>query len=82
MNTQQHAGREERFVRRYEYDDRHVVAVDLPVAGESVEVEAVDETAIVVIDLGDEVVETDVELPGAAERVDATNGVVTVEVAK
>lgn len=82
MSTQQHVSREDRLVRRYEYDDRWIVAVDLPVSEEVVAVDVVDETAIAVIDLGDEVVETDIDLPGAAQRAEADNGVITVEVAK
>ena len=80
--SQTHVGREERFVRRYERADRWVVAADLPVDGEALDVDVVDDTAIVVMDHGDRVREAELSLPGPATAVETNNGVLTVEVAK
>lgn len=86
MSQQQHAGGDERFVRRYEYDDSVVVAVDFGVADDEVDVDVVGSTAIVVVDAGDSVTETEFELPGTGrdtEPVVAThNGVLTITVPK
>ncbi|MFB6126801.1 MAG: Hsp20/alpha crystallin family protein [Halolamina sp.] len=80
--SQTHVDREERFVRRYEREDRWVVAADLPVEGEALDVDTVGDTAIVVMDHGDRVQEVELSLPGAATTVETNNGVLTVEVPK
>jgi HSP20 family molecular chaperone IbpA len=88
MSQQLHAGGDERFVRRYEYDDSVVVAVDFGVADDAVDVDVVGSTAIVVVDTGDRVTETEFELPGTdtdtdTDTVVAThNGVLTITVPK
>ena len=78
MSQQQFAGGNERFLRRYEYDDEWVVAVDLDVADDAVDVDVVGGTAIVVVETDDRVAETEFELPGPAAKVDVNNGVLLI----
>lgn len=78
MNQQQFAGGNERFVRRYDYGDSWAVAAELGVADETVDVDVVGRTAIVVVEADGRVSETEFDLPGDAERVDVNNGVLTI----
>jgi acyl-coenzyme A synthetase/AMP-(fatty) acid ligase len=78
MKSQQFAGGNERFVRRYDYGDGWAVAADLGVADEAVDVDVVGRTAIVVVDAGGRVSETEFELPGEAAHIDVNNGVLTI----
>lgn len=78
MSRQIFAGNEERFLRRYEYDEEWVVAADLGVADDAVSVDVVGQTAIVVADVDDEVHEAEFELPGEDAAVSVKNGVLTV----
>lgn len=82
MNTQQFAGANDRFLRRYEYDDSWIVAADLGVADDAVDVDILGTTAILVVDTGDRVTETEFELPGTDADVAIQNGVLTITVAK
>lgn len=82
MDTNQSTSREERFLRRYEYDDRWVVAADLPVDDDAVDVDVVGTTAILVVDHGDRVTETEFELPGPAVSIEVENGVLTITIQK
>jgi HSP20 family molecular chaperone IbpA len=82
MSTHQFARRDDRFLRRYEYDDSWVVAGDLGVTDDAVSVDVVGTTAIVVIDDGETVSETEFELPGPDAAVSLNNGVLTVTVQK
>ena len=82
MSFQQSTSRDERFLRRYEYDDSWVVAADLNVRDGDVDVDIVGETAILVIDHGDRVTETEFELPGEDAAVSLNNGVLTITVEK
>lgn len=82
MRTHNHATRDDRFARRYEYDDHTVVVVDLPYDDEQVSVDVVGTTVIVVLENGESVQETEFELPGPAETVDLQNGVLTVTIEK
>jgi HSP20 family molecular chaperone IbpA len=82
MSTKQFAGADDRFLRRYEYDDSWVIAADLGVADEDVDVDVVGTTAIVVVDAGDRVAETEFELPGTDADVSVQNGVLTITVEK
>ncbi|WP_299332931.1 DUF7127 family protein [Haloplanus sp.] len=75
MNDQQHAGESETFVRRYDYNDEWVIAADVGVGGDHLDVDVVDDTAIVVVD-GETEVELD--LPGSVDGVDTNNGVLEV----
>jgi len=80
MNSAQSIGGE-RLLRRYEYEDRWVVAADLGV-DDDVSVDTVGSTAIVVVDHGDDVSEVEVDLPRTADSASVTNGVLTIEVEK
>jgi len=82
MTQTQTAGRDGRFVRRYEYDDHWLLAVDLPVDDEQVDVDLVGSTAILVIDHGDRLSEAEFDLPGAGDTFAVNNGVLTITVDK
>ncbi|MEA1932128.1 MAG: Hsp20/alpha crystallin family protein [Euryarchaeota archaeon] len=82
MTQSQTADHDDRFVRRYEYDDHSLLAVDLPVGDEQVDVDVVGSTAILVIDHGDRLSEMEFELPGTDPEVTMNNGVLTVTVDK
>jgi len=82
MSFQQSTGRDERFIRRYEYDDSWVVAADLDARDDDVDVDVVGRTAILVVDDGDRVTETEFELPGEDATVSTNNGVLTITVEK
>ena len=75
MVRQQYAGEDERFVRRYDYDDEWVIAADLRVGEDHVDVDDVGETVIVLVD-GETSMEFD--LPGSVESVDTNNGVLVL----
>lgn len=75
MVQQQYAGEGETFVRRYDYDDEWVIAADVGVGEDRVDVDVVDGTAIVVVDGR---TEAELELPGSVESVDTNNGVLEV----
>ena len=75
MVRQQYAGEDERFVRRYDYDDEWVIAADLSVDGDSLDVDVVGETAIVLVD---EETVMEFDLPGSVESVDTNNGVLVL----
>lgn len=81
MNSTQSIG-DERLLRRYEYEDRWVVAADLGVDEDDVSVDTVGSTAIVVVDHGDDVSEAELGLPDTADAASVTNGVLTIEVEK
>ena len=78
MNGQIFAGSEERFLRRYEYEDEWVVAAEIGVADEDVSVDVVGTTAIVVAEIDGKQRETEFELPGEDAEVSVNNGVLTV----
>ncbi len=82
MNDTQTAGRDSRFLRQYEYDDHWLVVADLPVDDEQVTFDIVGSTAIIVIDHGDRVSETELDLPGTGANVEVNNGVLTITVDK
>ena len=67
------------LLRRYEYEDRWVVAADVGVDDEAIRVDTVGNTAIVVIEGHGEPVEAEFELPGSADTVSVSNGVLTIE---
>ena len=75
MVRQQYAGEDERFVRRYDYDDEWVIAADLGVGDDRLDADIAGETAIVLVD-GETAMEFD--LPGSVESVDTNNGVLVV----
>lgn len=82
MSQHQFTSETERFLRRYEYEDRWVTAADLTEVDGDVDVDVVGTTAIAVVDHGDTVTETEFELPGAAATVETNNGVLTITVEK
>ena len=67
------------LLRRYEYEDGWVVAADLGAGAENASVDTVGDTAIVVIEGDGEPIESEFELPGAADSVVIENGVITIE---
>jgi HSP20 family molecular chaperone IbpA len=82
MSPLQHAGSDERFARRYEYDDSVVLAVDLGVADDAIDVDVVDTTAIVVVETDGAVSESEIELPGTDPVVTTNNGILTITIEK
>lgn len=82
MNRQQFSNPDERFLRRYEYEDAHVVVADLGVDDDNVDVDIVGDTAIVVIDTDARLSETEFELPGSDGEVEMNNGVLTITIRK
>lgn len=81
MSQQQFTGSEDRFLRRYEYNDQWIVAADLPADAE-VDVDVVGTTALVVLDHGDRIQETEFEIPGSATTIDVNNSVLTITIEK
>jgi len=75
MVNQQYTGENEQFVRRYEYGEEWVVAADIGMSEDHVDVDVAGETAIVLVD-GETHLEFDV--PGTTENVDTNNGVLVV----
>jgi hypothetical protein len=75
MVRQQYAGEDERFVRRYDYDDEWVIAADIGVGDDQLDVDVVGETAIVLV--GEETA-MEFDLPGSVESVDTNNGVLVL----
>ncbi len=67
------------LLRQYDYEDRWVVAADVGVDDEAISVDTVGDTAIVVIEGHDEPVESEFDLPGSADTVSVSNGVLTIE---
>lgn len=67
------------IARRYEYDTQTVLALDTGVPDEAIDVDVVDNTAIVVLN-ADEVVEREFELPEGTADVFINNGILTIEV--
>jgi len=67
------------LLRRYEYTDGWLVAADLNVDDESVSVDTVGGTAIIVVEGPDGPAESEIELPGTAASTVVNNGVLTIE---
>ncbi|WP_416840990.1 Hsp20/alpha crystallin family protein [Haloferax sp. DFSO52] len=83
MSMQQFAGGNERFIRRYEYEDSWVVAADIGLSDDQIDVDIVGSTAIVVADTGEHMTETEFELPvGGDADVFVNNGVLTITIQK
>lgn len=81
MSATQFIGGDERPVRRYEYEDRTVIAADLGVSAEEASVDVLDGMAIVVIGSGETAVQREFELPaGKSAKGFIKNGIVTIEV--
>ncbi|WP_411963892.1 Hsp20/alpha crystallin family protein [Haloferax sp. YSMS24] len=83
MSTQQFAGGNERFIRRYEYEDTWVIAADIGFSDDEIDVDIVGSTAIVVVDTGEYTSETEFELPAGGDAdVFVNNGVLTITIQK
>lgn len=83
MNTQQFAGGNERFIRRYEYEDTWVIAADIGLSDDEIDVDIVGSTAIVVAATGGHTSETEFELPAGGDAdVFVNNGVLTITIQK
>jgi len=82
MRSKQLAGNDERIVRRYEYEDSWVLAADVGVDDEDLDVDVVGTTAIVVAETDGDVSEAEFELPGSDASVATNNGVLTITVEK
>ena len=82
MSIPQSTGATERFLRRYEYDDHWVVAAELGVADDAIDVDVLGTTAIIVVDTPEGVRETEFELPGPAADITVRNGVLSITVSK
>lgn len=83
MSRTQFIDGDDRLVRRYEYDDETVIVADLGVGDGDASVDVVDGTAIVVIDDGEDTVQTEFDLPsGGRAEAFIKNGIVTIEVAQ
>ena len=82
MRKQQFAGREDEVLRRYEYDDSYVIAADLGVPDDDVDIDVVGETAIVVIETDNEVSEAEFGLPSSGGDAAVNNGVLTISIEK
>jgi len=81
MTQEQFLNEEKRMVRRYQYDDQFVVVADLGVTDADVDIDVLDDRALVVFDDGSNVAQLELQLPeGAASRGFINNGVVTIEV--
>jgi hypothetical protein len=65
-------------VRKYEYDDDTVIAVDFGVSPDELSVDIVDDTAIVVAD-GQQI---EFEVPSDAQDVTINDGILTIEGSK
>lgn len=84
MNQPRSRNRADNGLRQYDYPEATVLAVDLrtdlQTGEESVSVDTVGETAIVVVGSGADQREFEFDLPGEAASVDTKNGVLTIEV--
>jgi HSP20 family molecular chaperone IbpA len=78
MRTLQFPEPDERFLRRYEYDDEWVIAGDLGVSDDRVHVDVVGSTAIVVVDTDDGSEKFEFELPDSEAEALMRNGVLTI----
>lgn len=74
----------EQVVRQYDYDDASVVVADLGMNDDSLSIDVVDGTAILVLDAGTgDPVQRELELPdGDPVATLINNGVVSVEVSR
>ncbi|MFB6302051.1 MAG: Hsp20/alpha crystallin family protein [Haloferacaceae archaeon] len=78
MSQEYEIGGDDALVRHYEDGDEWTVAADLGVGDDAVDVDVVGDTAIVVVETASGIHESELELPGEAERVKVNNGVLAV----
>lgn len=79
MNSSQHSGQAP-LARRYDYPERTILALDLQVPEESVNVDIVDGTAILVVETDDGPRTEEFEVPGGDADVFMNNGILTIVV--
>ena len=80
MRPQPVSDGQDRFVRRYEYDEDTVIAVDLGVETADASVDIIDGTAIVVIETPEGERQEEFDLPDDDARAFMRNGILTIEV--
>jgi hypothetical protein len=80
MSPQHVTDGQDRFARRYEYNESTVIAVDLGVGVADTNVDIVDGTAIVVIETEDGERQEEFDLPDENAQVFIRNGILTIEV--
>ncbi|MCH7659624.1 MAG: Hsp20/alpha crystallin family protein [Euryarchaeota archaeon] len=80
MRPQHVSDGQDRFVRRYEYDEDTVIAVDLGVETADASVDIIDGTAIVVIETPEGERQEEFDLPDDDARAFMRNGILTIEV--
>lgn len=79
MDLQHFADERDAITRRYEYDDRSVIAADFGTVGDA-SVDVVDGTAIVVMDTEEGERQAELDLPEGDAQAFIKNGVLTIEV--
>jgi hypothetical protein len=80
MNVETLNSETDALARRYDYGDQHVLAADLGLEDDSVSVDVVDDTVILVV-AGETDEQYELDAPeGDVTRAFINNGVVTVEV--
>ncbi|MFT4890271.1 MAG: hypothetical protein ACI9YT_001185 [Halobacteriales archaeon] len=77
MSSDQRARRDDRFVRRYDYDDRTTIVADLGAGTGEVSVEVLDDVVIVVDGSEDQY---EIEIPDGDAEAFMRNGVLTIDV--
>ncbi|MFB6104317.1 MAG: hypothetical protein ABEJ57_04430 [Halobacteriaceae archaeon] len=68
------------LARRYDYPDATVFVIDVSHWTTDVDIDVVDDTAILVLDAGDDTEQHEIELPDGDATAFINNGVVTIEV--
>lgn len=72
---------DERIARRYRYDDKSVIVVDLGVADDATTVEVLDDVVLIVYENEGESAQAEIQLPEEGDaKAFINNGVVTIEV--
>lgn len=77
MSSDQRVRREDRFVRRYDYEERTTIAADLGVETTDVSVEVLDD-AVIVVDGNED--QYEFELPEGDAEAFMENGILTIDV--
>lgn len=80
MSSQHVSDGQDRLIRRYDYDDDTVIAVDLGANASDASVDIADGTAIVVIETTEGTRQEEFDLPHERARAFIRNGVLSIEV--
>lgn len=80
MTTTYDVGGRDPLIRRQEYDETTIIAVDLGANAADARVDVVDGTAIVVPDRTNQLEQFEIELPDDEAEVFIRNGILTIEV--